>query len=298
MTDDGGRAGGGPAPRGTGPSPRDTGPSPRDTGPTPRDTGPTPRDDARPPWRDAARSVLRDVGRTVARSDVALVYGGLVTAGALVMAFLPDATVDAITAHASGNLDNMRARPVESLVLSGLVLPHPSNLVLVVWLVVAVAYTQRWLGRVATLLVVIAGQVVPSLVVGAVLTTGIARGWLSPALAGADDVGVSYVVACVAGVLVARVPRRWRWRYLGLLVAVWVLPGVWQRSFTDVGHASALVVGLAVAQVVSRGVSAAASPDGWQPRRARERSPGDERHTPRTRHRDDGPGRPGAPDPR
>ncbi|MFC4613181.1 rhomboid-like protein [Cellulomonas algicola] len=258
--------------------------------------------------RDLARSVLRDVGGTVGRSDVALVYGGLVALGALVMVFLPDETVDAITAHASGNLDNMRARPVESLVLSGLVLPHPSNLVLVVSLVVAVAYTQRWLGRVATLLVIAAGQVVPSLVVGAVLTTGIARGWLSPALAGADDVGVSYVVACVTGVLVARVPRRWRWWYLALLVAVWVLPGVWLRTFTDVGHASALAVGLAVALVVSRGVEAAATPDGWRPRRADDRPHGwrrrragdrphgDERHTPGTLDRDDGPGRPGAPD--
>lgn len=241
--------------------------------------------------REAAGRVLRDVGRTVRRSDVALVYGGLVTAGALVMAFLPDATVDAVTAHASGNLDNMRERPVESLVLSGLVLPHPSNLVLVVALIVAVAYLQRWLGRGATLVVMAAGQVVASLVVGAVLTTGIARGWFSPGLAGADDVGVSYVLACVSGALVARVPRRWRWWYLGVLVAVWVLPGIWLRSFTDVGHATALAVGLAVALVAHRGAVAAASPDGWRPA-------GDERHTPDTRSRDDGPGRPGVPDPR
>jgi hypothetical protein len=81
-----------------------------------------------------------------------------------------------------------------------------------------------------------------------------------------------------------------------LLVAVWVLPGVWLRTFTDVGHASALAVGLALAFVVSRGVDAAASPDGWRPRRAGDRSTGDERHTSRTTLRDDGPGRPGVPD--
>lgn len=217
--------------------------------------------------RATAAAVLRDVGSTVARSDVALVYGGLVTVGAVVMAFLPAETAQAVTAHASGNLDNLRERPVEALVLSGLVLPHLSNLVLVAGLVIAVAYAQRWLGRLATVVVMVVGQVGASLVVGAVLTTGIARGLLSPALAGAEDVGVSYVVACVTGVLVARVPRRWRWWYLGALVGLWVVPGVFLRSFTDVGHATALVLGLALALVVTRGVAAAATPDGWRPGR-------------------------------
>ena len=122
--------------------------------------------------RAAARVVLRDVGATVRRSDVALVYGGLVTLGALVMAFLPEATADAVTEYASGNLDNLRERPVAALVASAFVLPHLSNLLLVVALVVAVAYAQRWLGRAATVAVMLAAQVGASLVVGAVLTTG------------------------------------------------------------------------------------------------------------------------------
>jgi len=242
--------------------------------------------------RAAARVVLRDVGATVRRSDVALVYGGLVTLGALVMAFLPDATAAAVTAHVSGNLDNLRERPVEALVASAFVLPHLSNLLLVVVLVVAVGYAQRWLGRAATVAVMVAGQVGASLVVGAVLTTGIARGWLSPTIAGVSDVGVSYVVAGVTGVLVARVPGRWRWWYLGVLLAVWVLPGVWQRAFTDVGHATALVIGLLLAFVLGRAVAAAATTHGWRPGWAR----GDDRHSPFTPDRDERPGGSRGPD--
>ena len=68
----------------------------------------------------------------------------------------------------------------------------------------------------------------------------------------AQDVGVSYAVATVAGLLAGRVPRRLRpWYVVGLL-ATTVVPVLLDADFTDVGHLTAVLLGFALAVLVTR----------------------------------------------
>ena len=130
------------------------------------------------------------------------------------------------------------------------------GLALVVQLLVVLAYLQRFVGRLASLVVGLAGHVGAGLVVAAGLATGIFHGFVDESVAAATDVGVSYVMAAAMGFLVLAVPPRWRWWYLGATAVYWLLPGAINRTFTDAGHASALAIGLLLALVAARAVAA------------------------------------------
>jgi hypothetical protein len=60
----------------------------------------------------------------------------------------------------------------------------------------------------------------------------------------ARDIGVSYFVVGIVGVLTYHVPPRWRWRYV---IATLVVFGAFlavKRDFTNLGHFCALLIGL------------------------------------------------------
>jgi hypothetical protein len=65
-------------------------------------------------------------------------------------------------------------------------------------------------------------------------------------LANASDVGVSYFLFGVAGVLSAYLPRQYRWPCRGAAVAVLTTNVVVRPTFTEVGHLSAYLTGLAL----------------------------------------------------
>lgn len=67
-----------------------------------------------------------------------------------------------------------------------------------------------------------------------------------PKLANASDVGVSYFLLGVAGALSAYVPRRYRWACRGAAVGVLTVNAVVRPTFTEVGHLSAYLSGLAL----------------------------------------------------
>jgi hypothetical protein len=86
-----------------------------------------------------------------------------------------------------------------------------------------------------------------------VLTAGIVHGRIALSEATATDVGVSYGLVAVLGLISASfvrdVTRRW---YLTALTAGFVLALVAGRSFTDLGHLVAWSLGLALALLVHR----------------------------------------------
>lgn len=65
-------------------------------------------------------------------------------------------------------------------------------------------------------------------------------------LADAHDVGVSYFLLGVTGTLLAYLPRRYRSRVRAAGVAVLAANALIQPTFTEVGHLSAFVTGLAL----------------------------------------------------
>jgi hypothetical protein len=205
------------------------------------------------------RHALADVGRTVRRADLAIVYCSVVLIVAVVLWLLPESTRDQAYEATSTNLVNLRDRPLSVLVASAFVISTPGEVLLVAQLLVVLAYAQRFVGRLGALAVGFMGHVGATVCTAVAITTGIFHGFVDPGVATVDDVGVSYVMATVMGFLTVVVPRRWRWWWIAFVVVYWVGPGLLVRNFTAVGHTTALLIGLTVAFVADRTRRAA----GW-----------------------------------
>jgi hypothetical protein len=132
------------------------------------------------------------------------------------------ATVHAVVLNSSTNLVNLRERPVWVLVVSAFVVPTLQGLWLVPFLALAVGAAQRWLGRTPTVFV------------------------------GDPDVGVSYVLVCLAGLLAVRVPAPWRRWYAAALAFLVSAPLAVHPTFTDLGHVLALATGFGFAVLAAR----------------------------------------------
>jgi len=117
-------------------------------------------------------------------------------------------------------------------------------------MVVAYGELQRWLGRVSLFVVAVLGHVGATLFVATMEVTELAKGRVG-FIAVRPDVGVSYGLAAVAGVLVVRVPDPWRRRYVIASLIVIVGQFLILRNFTGLGHLTAWLIGLAVAVPVS-----------------------------------------------
>lgn len=199
--------------------------------------------------------------------DLAVGYAVVLVVLAVLFAVQPHHVRDDLVLRSSTNLVNLRDRPLYVLLASAFVLPSVLSLWVLPLLVVAYGTTQRWLGRLATVLVAVFGHVFATLFVAVLLAAGITHHQFDRALAREPDVGVSYGLVAVLAVLVVRLPRGPRWAvgtggfvFLTALVAL-------GRTFTDVGHAVAWLIGLtlgAVGTAIARSAGDAAdlSPSG------------------------------------
>lgn len=208
---------------------------------------------ARPPrGRPSVSAALR--GR-----DIGVVYAVLVLAVAVVVFLQTHRDSSRIVLDSSTNLANLRDRPLLVLVLSGFVVTSPYGLWILPLLMWGYGRCQRWLGRTATLLVAVFGHIFATVFVAVLLTAGIAHHQLDGSLAREPDVGVSYGLAAVLGVLTCRLPRRrrWIWTVAGTLVVGLQL--IRTETFTDLGHTVAWGIGLGIGGV-ARAATRAAPP--------------------------------------
>jgi hypothetical protein len=194
----------------------------------------------------------RRITPLVRDTDLAWAYAAVVVVVAVVVRVLPGTPTEELVLDSSTNLANLRDTPLLVLGMSAVVVAPVSGLWILVPLVVAFGAAQRWLGRAATVVVAVFGHVGATLFVAMLLAAGIAHGRLDPAVARAPDVGVSYGLAAVAGVLVARVPARRRPWYVLALLVVTAGPLLVRPTFTDLGHTTAVLLGFALAVVAAR----------------------------------------------
>jgi hypothetical protein len=195
------------------------------------------------------RHLLREQWRD---RDVAVVYAVIVVVISIVAAIRPPGQLRSIVAYSSTDLTNLRQRPLIVLFASAFVISPAWGLWIVAPMVVAYGALQRWLGRTSVIVVGVLGHVGATLFVATMELTELAKGRVGFRVAGRADVGVSYALAAIAGLLVVRVGARWRRRYviLSLIIVVgqfFILP-----NFTGLGHVTAWLIGLAVAVPVSR----------------------------------------------
>ena len=148
--------------------------------------------------------------------------------------------------HNSTNLVQLRNHPVRVLIVSALWIQSPSAYLSYVALFELVhATAERWLGTARWLLAAALAHVGATLVSEQAVRLAIRYHQLPRAMAHTVDIGVSYALAGVAAVLTYRLPRRWRWGYAGVLTAFFAWSLAANRTFTSLGHLTALLLGFA-----------------------------------------------------
>lgn len=111
------------------------------------------------------------------------------------------------------------------------------------------APAERWLGQLRWLSVGLSAHVLATYFSEGLLYVAIELRDASERYVRASDIGVSYFLVGVMGVLTYHVARPWRWGYLGVLLLVFGFPLLTmdriELSFTAIGHFVAILVGLA-----------------------------------------------------
>jgi hypothetical protein len=119
------------------------------------------------------------------------------------------------------------------------------------WLPYVVLYTvfhaqaERWLGTARWLMVCVAAHVLATLISEGALLRAIRDGMAPHSAADTLDIGVSYALAGVVAVLAYRIAVPWRYGYLAVVFVVYGLPLASTPTFTDLGHFTSVLIGLA-----------------------------------------------------
>ncbi|MFE9450545.1 rhomboid-like protein [Streptomyces sp. NPDC006739] len=144
----------------------------------------------------------------------------------------------------STNIHELSKNPLRVLVASAMWIDGGP------WLPYAFLYTvfhaqaERWLGTARWLAVCGAAHVLATLISEGALLKAIRDGIAPYSAVNTLDVGVSYALAGVTGVLVYRVAWPWRYLYLVALLVVFGLPLTSGATFTDLGHFVSVLIGL------------------------------------------------------
>ncbi|MEU7584621.1 rhomboid-like protein [Streptomyces sp. NPDC041068] len=145
----------------------------------------------------------------------------------------------------STNIHELSRNPVRVLISSAFWIDGSS------WLPYAVLYSlfhataERWLGTWRWLAVAALAHVLATLISEGVLALAIHHGAAPRSSVNTLDVGVSYALAGVVAVLTYWVPKPWRYGYVLIVLAVYGTPLVTGRTFTDLGHFTSVLIGLA-----------------------------------------------------
>ena len=184
-----------------------------------------------------------------AAPGTATLYGVILTTS-LVQWFSGAEASQRVVQHVSTNLANLLAFRLPVLVASALWLEGDWLVMqLAVWLllfVMILAPAERWLGTARWLVSFVTAHVGATIVTAFRLWIAVRIGHQPPEVRDAVDVGVSYGFLGVCALSVYRLPGRWRWVLGAALLAPLVVVLRLDRQFTDAGHVTAVVIGLAM----------------------------------------------------
>ncbi|MGB3602905.1 rhomboid-like protein [Gordonia sp. (in: high G+C Gram-positive bacteria)] len=196
--------------------------------------------------RSRWRRAIAIAGDWVRRAPITYLWLVVLLATTVVQHRVSPEKLDAILGRRSTNIANLLHDPLRAFFGSLLWLDGAYWVPYFLGFTIFLATAERWMGSRRYLAVGLAGHILATLIsqglVGAAIQTGVAN----PSLRYATDVGVSYFMAAVIGVLSYYLPRPWRWIYIAGAVVVFCGPLLdLPVSFTAVGHASALAIGFA-----------------------------------------------------
>jgi hypothetical protein len=163
----------------------------------------------------------------------------------------------------STNIHYLLQDPLRVLVQSALWIDDGSWLFYLGLYTVFHAQAERWLGTRRWLAVAFFCHVMATYVSEGVLSVAIRLGAAPASMRFTLDYGVSYALAGVVAVLTYWWPRGWmRWTYATCVVVFYLVAMLRGQTFTDVGHFTAALVGLACYPVTRGRVSPMAR--GWR----------------------------------
>lgn len=184
--------------------------------------------------------------------DLAAAYVVVLLITAVFVFGQPEVAANQLVLDSSTNPHNLRARPLSVLLVSAFIVSHPLGLWLLPFLFWAYGTAQRWLGRAATILVAMFGHVFATVFVGVLITAGITHHWLDKSLGREPDVGVSYGLAAIGGLLVFRLSPHPRRRMIGVVTLLLLTRLTILQTFTEIGHLTAWGIGLSMGFVGCR----------------------------------------------
>ncbi|WP_329382209.1 hypothetical protein OG625_18885 [Streptomyces sp. NBC_01351] len=169
----------------------------------------------------------------------------IIAVTSIVVVIAPDQVERVLMHRNSSNIHQLVKYPVRALLSSAFWIENPASLALyAVLFEVFHAPVERWLGTLRWLAIVATAHIVATLVSQKVLLTAIQAHEVPRSMTHVVDIGVSYGLAAAVGVLTYRLPTPWRWFYLAGAVAFFGIPLATGGTFTDLGHAISLTVGL------------------------------------------------------
>lgn len=150
--------------------------------------------------------------------------------------------------HHSTNLHELSHNPVRVLISSALWIDGGHWWPYLILYCLFHAPAERWLGTARWFVVVVVSHVGATYISQSVVYYDIRHGTAPQSAAFISDIGVSYALAGAQGVLAYRLAPPWRYVYATALIAYYgypLLDNGGYRAFSDVGHFTALLLGLA-----------------------------------------------------
>ena len=139
------------------------------------------------------------------------------------------------------------------------------------------APAERWLGQLRWLTVGLSSHILATYFSEGLLYLAIQMNEASTRSVRAHDIGVSYFLVGVMGVLTYHIARPWRWGYLAVLLLIFGFPVLTmdriELSFTAIGHFAALLIGLAFYAITRERTRPQLSPAHLRERWRRARTP-------------------------
>ncbi|MCH5644020.1 rhomboid-like protein [Gordonia sp. ABSL49_1] len=193
----------------------------------------------------AQRHALRATWGVLASAPLTCGWLAILLMTTIIGRTVSPAELDRILGERSTNLHNLTTDPVHVLFTSLFWIDGAFWLPYLVSFCVFHIPAERWLGSLRWLAVGLSAHILATFVSEGLLGLAIHDGVADESMVNVLDVGVSYFLAGIVGVLTYRIARPWCWVYLGGVLAVYGLPLIVAFDFTAIGHFTSVLIGLA-----------------------------------------------------